>query len=228
LLFGLIDPRLLGLDLRVDIRDAALRLVDLGVRLVEGRPVVALVDAREHGTRLDQLIVDDRHVNDRAVDLGTDRDGARIDECIVGRLVLARIKPPGDPAHDRSDEKEKDRKSNDRMSEDGRSPSGFVFRRRARLVCPSLLACRRKGLWPLLRTRVRSGGKRASRAAASQSARSRISRRARDEGVEPRLWKGAPLMRAAARPPAVLANERSLRKFLRNRLRHELEPRVKR
>ena len=79
LLVGLIDAGFLRGDLRVDIGDVGLGLIDLGL-------VVTVVDAHQHGAGFDHLVVGHRHVDDGAADLRADRDGAGVDERVVGRF----------------------------------------------------------------------------------------------------------------------------------------------
>ena len=93
LLLCLIDAGSLGLYLRVDIGHGGLGLIDLRTRLIDLRPVVAVVEPHQHGAGIDQLIVRHRHINDGGADLGADRDCAGIDEGVVGRFITAGVEP---------------------------------------------------------------------------------------------------------------------------------------
>ena len=89
-----------------------------------------------------------------------------------------------------------------------------ILSARVFLLCESQ---RRLRLSPLLRARVISLKKWGAKGPLVQQPRN-----ARDpayrgapatEELNRAYWKGAPLMRATGRPPAILANERSMRKF---------------
>ncbi len=82
LLVGLIDLGLLGHDLRLEI-------VDVGLRLIALRDVIAVVEADQLGAGLDQLVIRHRHVDDCGGDLGADLHRAGVDEGVVGRFVIA-------------------------------------------------------------------------------------------------------------------------------------------
>jgi hypothetical protein len=94
LLFRLLVSRLLRIDLGVEVGDGGLRLVDLRLRLINGDPVIAVIDAGQHGAGVDELIVGHRDVDDGAIDLRADRCHARINEGVVSRLVLTSVEPP--------------------------------------------------------------------------------------------------------------------------------------
>ncbi len=94
LLVGLIDPCLLCADLRVDIGDISLRLVDLRFALIDLHLVVAFVERHQHGPGLDELVVRHRHVDHLCIDLRTDGDRAGVDEGVIGRYVSAGVNPP--------------------------------------------------------------------------------------------------------------------------------------
>ena len=94
LLLGLDYSRLLGIHLRVEVGDAGLRLRHLRNGLIDSRPVIPVIDARQNVARIDRLIVPYREINDRATNLGTDRHSSGVDEGVVGRLIPACIEPP--------------------------------------------------------------------------------------------------------------------------------------
>ena len=94
LFIGLIDLGLLGRNLRLEI-------VDIGLRLIALRDVIAIVEAGKLGAGLDFLVIGHRHVDDGGGDLGADLHRAGIDEGIVGRFVVPRMQPP---QHDRQDD----------------------------------------------------------------------------------------------------------------------------
>ena len=79
------------------IRACAALLADLRHRLIDGRLVIPFVDANEHVPRLNQLIA--RHGYIDNAPLTCELTGTvRIDEHVIGRLILARIEPPQHPA----------------------------------------------------------------------------------------------------------------------------------
>ena len=84
---------LLHADLRVDVRDACLRGIDLRLRLSECGAVVAVVDPCDHLTGLDMLVVGDRNCGDVTRDFRRDRELARRDESVVGGFEMARVVP---------------------------------------------------------------------------------------------------------------------------------------
>ena len=104
LLGGLIDARLLGGELRIDIGQTGFRLIHLRGGLIELRLVIAVVEPHQHGTGLDQLIVGHRHVDDGGVDLRTDRHRAGVDKGVVGRFISAGVEPPCHDADDDDDD----------------------------------------------------------------------------------------------------------------------------
>jgi hypothetical protein len=104
LLLCLIDAGLLGVELRIEIGNCGVRLVDLGVRLGERGAKVTIVDARERRAGFHGLVVVDRDLRDRAVDLRADRDRAGIDERVVCRLVVSRIELPDQRARRASEQ----------------------------------------------------------------------------------------------------------------------------
>ena len=89
LLLGLVDLRLLRGDLRDEIVDVRLRLVAL-------RDIVAVVQPDQFGAGFDRLVVGDRHVDDGGGDLRADLHGAGVDKGVVGRFVVPGVQPPQD------------------------------------------------------------------------------------------------------------------------------------
>ena len=88
------DLRLLHVDLRVDVLDVGLRAPRPAPRACcERDAVVAIVDARDHVAGGDVLVVGDRHGGDVARHLRRDRELARRDEGIVGRLEMPGVVP---------------------------------------------------------------------------------------------------------------------------------------
>ncbi len=87
------DLRVLRGDLRVDVGDSRFCRGHLGVGLLERGAVIPLVDLGDHGALLDMLVVGDRNGGDVARDLGRDRELARGDEGVVGRLEMAWYDP---------------------------------------------------------------------------------------------------------------------------------------
>ena len=96
LLLGLLDACLLRRDLRFDAGDARLRLAHLRLGLIDLSPVVAVVEPQQHRARLDQLVVRHRDIDDGGADLGADRNGACVDESVVGQFVGNGVDPPED------------------------------------------------------------------------------------------------------------------------------------
>ena len=82
------DLRLLHRDLGVDVLDVGGCGGDLRFRLLERDAVIAVVDARDHVACDDVLVVGDRHRGDVARHLRRDRELARLDEGVVGRLEV--------------------------------------------------------------------------------------------------------------------------------------------
>ncbi len=101
LLVGLLDLCLLRGDLRVQIVDVRLRLVAL-------RDIVAIVEPDQFGAGFDRLVVGHRHVDDGGGDLGADLHGAGVDEGVVGRFVLPGMQPPQDDCQDDNGRTEND------------------------------------------------------------------------------------------------------------------------
>ena len=104
LFLGLIDAGLLGSDLCVDVGHVGRGLIDLCRGLIDLCAKVAVVEPHQHGARLDQLIVRHRHIDDGGADLCADRNGAGIDEGVVGRFITAGIEPIGHCRHDTGDD----------------------------------------------------------------------------------------------------------------------------
>ena len=111
LFVGLIDARLLGSDLCVDIGHVGLGLIDLRGCLIDLRPKVAIVEPHQDGAGFDQLIVRHRHIDDGGADLRADRDRAGIDEGVVGRFIAAGIEPIGHRPDDGRDDQRRDDKN---------------------------------------------------------------------------------------------------------------------
>ena len=84
LLLRLVDASLLRVDLRVDVADLGLRLLDLRDRLIEGGAIVTIINWHQRCAGGDQLIVGHRNIDDGAIDLGADGNGASIDERVIG------------------------------------------------------------------------------------------------------------------------------------------------
>ena len=82
--FSLIDTGLLRADLRFEIGDTRLRLLELGLSLVDRSAVVARIDAYQRCACRHQLIIGDGHVDNGASNLGADRHRAGIDKGVVG------------------------------------------------------------------------------------------------------------------------------------------------
>jgi hypothetical protein len=99
---GLIDLLVLAVDLRLDIVDIAACDLDLCFRLIDGDPVIAIVNPGEKIAGLYMLVVGDRHVRDIAADLRRDGKAARRDEGIIGRFVMAGLEPIGETADQRN------------------------------------------------------------------------------------------------------------------------------
>jgi hypothetical protein len=79
----------------------------LRLRLVQRRPVIAIVDTRDHAAGGDVLIVGNGHGGDVAGDLGGDGKLPRGDESIVGRFEMTGIVPIDIAGrYDRNGEKE--------------------------------------------------------------------------------------------------------------------------
>src|SRR5207249_12064963 len=87
---------------RTRVCNAGLRLVDLGCSQINRCPVIAIVDVQQHAARIHELVVGDRNVDDRAVDLRADRDGTRIDERVISGLVLPDVEPLDHASRDSS------------------------------------------------------------------------------------------------------------------------------
>jgi hypothetical protein len=96
LFVGLVDLCLLRCDLSGQIVDARLRLIDLRLRLIALCDIIAIVKANQFGPGIDELVVGNRDSDDRGGDLGADLHSAAVDECIVGRFVVAGMQPPAD------------------------------------------------------------------------------------------------------------------------------------
>ena len=94
LLAGLVDTRGLRVQLRIEICDIGLYLLDLGFGLFQLGLIDRIVEFGQHGARGDDLVV--RHIQfaDSPGNLRTDRDGPRVDKRIVCRFVLASMQPP--------------------------------------------------------------------------------------------------------------------------------------
>ena len=102
---GLIDLRLLAINLCRNIGDVGFRNRHLRLRLVDRDPVVPVVDAGEQITRVDVLIVGDGNRSDITADFCRDREAARGHECIVGRFIMADVEPVSEAA-DQRDQKD--------------------------------------------------------------------------------------------------------------------------
>ena len=87
LLLGLVDLR----SLRGDLRD---EIVDIRLRLVALRDIVAVVQPDQFGAGFDRLVVGDRHVDDGGGNLRADLHGAGVDKGVVGRFVVPGMQPP--------------------------------------------------------------------------------------------------------------------------------------
>ena len=87
------DLRVLRGDLRVDALDAGFRPRHLPLGLGEGVAIIALVDLGDHVAFVDMLVVGDRNRGDVARHFGGDRELARRDERVVGRLEMRAIVP---------------------------------------------------------------------------------------------------------------------------------------
>ncbi len=96
LLARLLDLGVLRLYLGSDVGGGGFGLGHLCISLVQGRAIVAVVDTRQHGARIYKLVVIYRDIDNAAGYLGGDRDGSGVDEGVVRRFVLTRMKPPED------------------------------------------------------------------------------------------------------------------------------------
>ena len=90
----LFDPRLLRIDLGGEIGDRRLGFLDLSFCLVDCRPIIAVVDAEQHMSFVDSLVVRYGEIDNGPGDLRANRYGPCVYEGVIGRFVLACIKPP--------------------------------------------------------------------------------------------------------------------------------------
>ena len=97
----MIDLCLLAVDLRVDIDDVSLRNRDLRLRLIDGDPVVAIVNAGQQIACIDMLVIGDGHRGNIAAHFRRDRKAARSYERIVGRFKMADLQPVRNSANQR-------------------------------------------------------------------------------------------------------------------------------
>jgi hypothetical protein len=113
-------------DLRIQIGDIGLRLIDLCVALVGLHLEVAGVEPHQHGAGLDELIVRHRHVDDLGIELRADGDGAGVDEGVVGRYIFAGVDPPHGHADDDGDADRRDRQHQRPMRAHAVKPGRFL------------------------------------------------------------------------------------------------------
>ena len=83
-------------------------IVDVRLRLVALRDIVAVVEPDQFGAGFDRLVVGDRHVDDGGGDLRADLHGAGVDKGVVGRFVVPGMQPPQDDCQDDNGRTEND------------------------------------------------------------------------------------------------------------------------
>ena len=91
---GLVDRRVLRLDLPADAGDRRVLGGDLGLGGVDREAVVAVVDARQQIAGVDLLVLGDRNFDDVAGDLGGDDGRIGADIGVVGRDEEAPLDEP--------------------------------------------------------------------------------------------------------------------------------------
>ncbi|MET4686439.1 hypothetical protein ABIA13_000884 [Sinorhizobium fredii] len=98
--FGLADQGMLKLGLGIDIDAARFGRLDIGDRLRQPGAVVAIVDAEQHVTGPDGLVVVDLDRRDVAGNLRGERGDVAAHIGVVGRCRAARTSPGPSAGHD--------------------------------------------------------------------------------------------------------------------------------
>jgi len=98
---------MLGVKLRGKVGDVGLQLLDLSLGLGQLRRVDGIIDLGEDGACLDDLIIVDVELADRAGNLRADRDRVCVDKGVVRGLELARMHPPENAGGDDEENNEK-------------------------------------------------------------------------------------------------------------------------
>ena len=101
---ALLDDRLLQSNLRFEIAHCGFRCGDIGMRLIERRLEIAIVDPGQQLAGLDRLVVADQHLRDVAGDFWRDDRGVGLHIGIIGRfqipagseIVVAKVRHGGD------------------------------------------------------------------------------------------------------------------------------------
>ncbi len=106
---------LLGFELGNNDLNVGLRLLQLRRGLVLRGFVIAVVDPGQNVAGVDQLVVSNRHFDDRAHDQRADRHGPTVDKGVVCRLEVARLQPPENARNDGGDDCDRDGDRYDRM-----------------------------------------------------------------------------------------------------------------
>ncbi|WP_445344464.1 hypothetical protein [Aliirhizobium terrae] len=82
--------------------------LDLRIRLVERDLIVARFDLRDHGARVEMLVVGSRNIGEVAGNLGRHREAASVDESVVRRLIRVEEDQPDKIGSDAERDQQRD------------------------------------------------------------------------------------------------------------------------